>query len=85
MTLGLTLASAVRMVYWIHDRSSNRWTTTAMSVTTRLSKGDDLVLGIAELSDGRTTLDPDQSHLSRWESQLGVAAFLGHQLSRSAR
>jgi hypothetical protein len=56
------------------------WGDALPAVAAGLADLDQLVLGVADLTDGGTAVDRHAAHLGAGQAQGGVVAFLGHQL-----
>src|SRR5215213_5730931 len=77
---GLALASAVRMVAWVHDDATNLRPLAQMARPAGLAEVLVLVLEVADLADGRHAAHRDPAHLARRHADRGVVAFLGQKL-----
>src|SRR5206468_7844360 len=81
---GLAFAAAVRVVDGVHGEAAGGGPPALPAVAAGLADADDLVLGVAELADGGLALEQDLADLRRGHADLGVLAFLGHQLAEGA-
>ena len=82
---GLALATTVRVVDRVHRQAADGGADAQPAALARLADADDLVLDVAELADGRAALDEHLAHRARGQTDLGVVAFLRHQLAPGAR
>src|SRR5262249_19029148 len=80
----LAFAAAVRVVDRVHRQAAHGGPPALPAVPPGLADADDLVLGVAQLPDRRLALEQDLAHLGGGHADLGVLAFLGHQLPEGA-
>src|SRR6266550_5846005 len=79
---GLALATAVRMVSWVHDHAADLRALTHVAGAAGLAEVLVLVVEVADLADRGHASDADLADLARGQSNLGVLALLGQQLRR---
>ncbi len=83
-TGGTTFATTVRMINRVHDNTAHRRTDTAPATGTRLTQRAQIVLGIADFTDGRLQsiwilrISPERSRKCR------ITAITRHELARGA-
>src|SRR5690625_4138546 len=81
---GLALAAAVRMVDGVHGRAAHGRLDAAPALGTGLAQLLQVVLDVADLTDGGAALGRHAAHLARAQAQRGVGALAGHQLHAGA-
>ena len=81
---GLAFATAVRVVVGVHDGTADGGTGTEVARLAGLTDADDLVLDVADLTDGRTALGGDETHLARRHLDGRIAVLARHDLSGDA-
>ena len=81
----LAFAAAVRVVVGVHDRAADGGTGTEVARLARLADADDLMLDVADLTDGRAALCGDEAHLARRHLDGRIAVFACHDLGGDAR
>src|SRR5690606_11050631 len=81
---GLGLATAMRMVDRVHRRAADGRLDAAPAAGTGLAQLLEVVLDVADLTDGRAALGRDLAHLARTQAERGVDALAGHQLDAGA-
>src|SRR5687767_7440239 len=77
---GLALATAVRMVAWVHDDPADLRALAQVPGAAGLAETLVLVIEVADLADRRHAGRGDAAHLAGRHSHGGVAAFLGEEL-----
>src|SRR5258708_23731026 len=77
---GLTFTTTVRVIDGVHRDTAVGGANTLPAITAGLADGDVLVVGVADLADGRHALDEDLAGLARWQLEQSVFAFLGDEL-----
>ena len=77
----LALAAAVRVIVRVHYASAYCRTDAHVSLAAGLTDCYELVLEVADLTDGSSALHADLSYFSGRETHLRVISFLSHQLS----
>src|SRR4051812_33231671 len=82
---GLAFAAAVRMVDRVHRDAPHRRPNSAPALRARLADLAQVVLLIAELADGRSTIHVHLAHLARPQTHRDVFALARDDLHRSAR
>ena len=80
----LAFAAAVRVVVGVHNRAADGGTDAEVARLTRLTYSYNLVLDVADLTDGRLALDGNESHFARRHLQGRVGALFCHYLSGNA-
>ncbi len=80
-----TLAAAVGMIHRVHGNAPDPGSASLPAVSPRLSDGYVLLIQVPHLSDGGLAVQQYHPHLARREFDLGVLAFLCHQLGVIAR
>ena len=81
---GLALATAVRMVAWVHDDAADFRPLAHVAGAAGLAEVLVLVVEVADLADRGHALDADPADLARRQPDLGDVAFLGEELGRGA-
>src|SRR5260221_6840899 len=79
-----TLATTMRMVARIHNRSAHLGPATHPALPSSLTDSDVLVIEVADLADCRQAINKHLAHLTGWHTQRRIVALLRHQLRRSA-
>src|SRR5256885_6905700 len=77
---GLAFATAVRMIDRIHRHAAHRRADAAPAHASGLADRLERMLFVADLADGRATVDVHFANLTRAQPQLRVAAFAREQL-----
>src|SRR5271166_2031598 len=80
-TGGLTLATTVRVVYRVHDDTTDGRALALPPHTTGLAPVDIRLLGVAHHAHGRAAADVDAADLTAGHTQRRVAALLAEQLN----
>ncbi len=78
---GFTLTTTVRVVIRVHNRTADGRADTHVSLTTRLTDLDVLMVDVADLADGGHAGLGYVSQLAGGQSKKCVAVFLRHELS----
>src|SRR5437879_7243017 len=78
------LTTAMRMVAWVHHRSTYGRTAAQMARTPGLTKTAVLVINITHLPDRCHAENMHTTLLARWQAQLGVIALIRHQMGANA-
>ncbi|CAN4042321.1 Glutathione import ATP-binding protein GsiA, partial [Dysosmobacter welbionis] len=78
------LAAAVGVVIGVHDGAAHGGTPAHVTLAAGLADVDVLVLDVANLTDGGVAVGAHDADLAGRQTDLGVAALLGHQLSGGA-
>src|SRR5579875_2305972 len=73
------------MVNRIHRYTADRWPDPPPPLPPRLADCNVLVVQVSHLSDRSHTIDVKTPDFARWEPNLGVITFLGHNLSAASR
>src|SRR5687768_6735692 len=81
---GLGLAAAVRVVDRVHRRAANGRLDTAPALGTGLAELLEVVLDVADFTNGGAALRRHPAHLARAQAQRGVHALARDQLHASA-
>ena len=76
---GTAFAAAMRVINWVHRHTAVMRSPTLPAGSTRLPQLLVLVVDVADATDGRSAIDQDTSHFTRWQFQECVATFAGHQ------
>ena len=87
MTTGglvLALATTMRMVDRVHDRTANARADALPAITTSFTDLDVAVLSVADFADGCTARNEHAAHFGRRHAQNSVIAFLTHELDAGA-
>ena len=82
-TLGLAVTTTVRVTVVTHGHTTGSGTTTEPSLATRLAEHHVLVIGVADLADGRSAINRDLANFTGRQHQGGPATFLIGQTSTS--
>ena len=80
----LALTTTMRMVYRVHRHAANMRPDSFPARATGLTVRNIFVLDVADLSDRRLANQRYASHFAGGHTQLGVTAFLCHELSKCA-
>ena len=83
-TGGLAFATTMRMVDGVHGHTTGLRADALPAVTTGLTDLDELVLGVANFTNGAAAIDRDTTHFGAGQTQGGVIAFLGDELDAHA-
>src|SRR5829696_1201189 len=78
------LATAVRVVHWIHGRAAGLGAHAHVALAARLAHRDVLVVGVADHADGGAALGAHHAHLAGGQAQRRHVALLGHELDARA-
>src|SRR5258708_15127154 len=78
---GLPFTTTVRVIDRVHRDTAVGGANTLPAIASGLADGDVLVVGVANLSDGRHALDEDLAGLARGQLEERVVAFLGDELN----
>src|SRR5712671_253995 len=81
---GLALATAVRMVSWVHDHAADLRALAHVSGATGLAEVLVLVVEVADLADRGHAAKRNATHLARRHPDRGVVALLGEELGGDA-
>src|SRR5258705_7261903 len=81
---GLTFSTTVRVVDRVHRDTAVGGANTLPAIASGLADGDVLVVGVANLANGRHALDEDLAGLARGQLEERVIAFLGDELNLGA-
>src|SRR5690606_4132414 len=81
---GLALTTPLRMVHRVHGGAADGRLDAAPALGTGLAQLLQVVLDVADLTDGRAALGRDAAHLARAQAQGGVALVAGDQLHAGA-
>src|SRR3954468_11809984 len=81
---GLAFAAAVRVIDGVHGETADGRAPALPAIAAGLADADDLVLGVAELSDGGPALEQDFADFGRGQPDLRVLALFRHQLAEGA-
>ena len=79
-TRGLTLATTVRVIDWVHCNTAGLGANALPAVTTGFTDLDELVLGVTNNTNGCTAIDWNTAHFGAWKTKDGVWAVLSYQL-----
>src|SRR5918995_1376990 len=79
---GLALATAMRMIAWVHDDPADLRALAHVPGAAGLSEVLVLVVEVADLADRGHAAHRDAPHLARRHADRGVVALLGKQLRR---
>src|SRR5699024_7700358 len=80
----LAFTTAVRVIVGVHDRTADRGTDTEVTGLACLADADDLVLKVADLTDGRAAHCGDETHLARRHLDGRIVALARHDLRGDA-
>ena len=75
---GFSFTTTMRMVYRVHDDSTDLGSLSQMAACAGLSEGDVHVVFISQRTDCGITLTKDHSHLTGREAKSNIVAFLGN-------
>src|SRR5258706_11837143 len=81
---GLALATAVRMVSWVHDHAADLRALAHVAGATGLAEVLVLVVEVADLADRGHAAERDATHLAGRHPDRGVVALLGEELGGDA-
>ena len=81
---GLALATTEWVVDRVHGDASGLGTDTLPAVAAGLADGDELGLGIADLTERAPAVDGHAAHFRRGQPQRGEGTFLGDELDAHA-
>src|SRR6266536_5384338 len=79
-----SLTTSMRMITWVHNRSTNGGATTHMTRTPGFTDATSLMINVAYLPGGRHTKDMDIALLTGRQAEQCVVTFFRHQLSTNA-
>src|SRR5690606_13553286 len=81
---GLRLTTTVRVVDGVHGRTADGRLHAAPALGTGLAELLEVVLDVADFTDGRAALGRNLAHLARTQADQRVDALAGHQLHAGA-
>ena len=82
---GLAFAAAHGVVHRVHGHAPDVGPFAQPAFAPGLAQGDVFLLHVAQLADGGPAVQRHHAHLAGRQLQMGVLAFLGHQLGGGAR
>ena len=74
-TFALALTTTHRMIDWVHDHAADVGTTTQMTCASGFPAGHIHVIDVANLADGRISLNVDAADLTGWHLHQSVITF----------
>lgn len=76
-----TVSTAVRVIYSVHNYSTNRWSDSLAAVAAGFADLDVLVLDVTDIADVRHAIKVNHADFAAWKANLTINFVLSDKLS----